>query len=90
MLETGKPIYPLRERERERERKRGERLSKPAQTDKYREHSMIRFVSGIPKYIWLSQHSNGEAYTFSCLQKDPTCKRVIPTLRHTSLPKLRN
>jgi hypothetical protein len=37
---------------------------------------MIRFVAGKPKYVWLSQHSNGEAYTFACLQKDSTGKRV--------------
>jgi len=37
---------------------------------------MIRFEDGIPKAVWLSQHSNGEAYTFSCLQKDSSGQRV--------------
>lgn len=37
---------------------------------------MIRFVNGEPKYVWFSQHSNGEAYTFSALKKDASGKRV--------------
>ncbi|KAF1832457.1 hypothetical protein BDW02DRAFT_425098 [Decorospora gaudefroyi] len=42
------------------------------------EHSMIRFVKGVPKYVWLSQHANGEAYTYKCLNKDvKTGKRPI-------------
>ncbi|KAF1848696.1 uncharacterized protein K460DRAFT_278395 [Cucurbitaria berberidis CBS 394.84] len=41
------------------------------------EHNMIRFKNGVPKAVWLSQHSNGEAYTFSCLKKDSSGKRPI-------------
>lgn len=37
---------------------------------------MIRFINSEPKYVWLSQHANGEAYTFSALQKDSKGKRV--------------
>lgn len=37
---------------------------------------MIRFEKGVPKTVWLSQHSNGEAYAFSCLQKDSSGQRV--------------
>ncbi|KAF3035655.1 hypothetical protein E8E12_002050 [Didymella heteroderae] len=33
------------------------------------EHVMIRFKGGKPKQVWLSQHSNGEAYTFDALEK---------------------
>ena len=44
--------------------------------DQYREHNMIRFINGEPKYIWLSQHANGEAFTFAALKKDASGKRV--------------
>jgi hypothetical protein len=37
---------------------------------------MIRFINGEPKYVWFSQHANGEAFTFSALQKDKSGKRV--------------
>lgn len=37
---------------------------------------MIRFENGTPKYIWLSQHGNGEAFTFAAMQKDKSGKRV--------------
>jgi hypothetical protein len=41
-----------------------------------REHNMIRFIGGEPKYVWFSQHANGEAFAFSALQKDQSGKRV--------------
>ena len=31
------------------------------------EHSMIRFVGGVPEYIYLSEHSGGSAYTYDAL-----------------------
>jgi hypothetical protein len=37
---------------------------------------MIRFVDGVPKYVWFSQHANGEAYTFEALAKDESGNRV--------------
>lgn len=37
---------------------------------------MIRFKGGVPKKVWLSQHANGEAYTFKALEKDASGKRV--------------
>ena len=33
------------------------------------EHNMIRFQNGVPSQVWYSQHSNGEAFTYSCLEK---------------------
>ncbi|KAF3045794.1 hypothetical protein E8E11_007871 [Didymella keratinophila] len=33
------------------------------------EHAMIRFKNNKPKKVWLSQHANGEAYTFHALKK---------------------
>ncbi|KAF2791963.1 hypothetical protein K505DRAFT_308528 [Melanomma pulvis-pyrius CBS 109.77] len=41
------------------------------------EHNMIRFVDGAPKYVWYSQHANGEAYTFAALKKDAAGKRPL-------------
>jgi len=32
---------------------------------------MIRFRDGIPEAMWFSQHSNGEAFTYECLEKYP-------------------
>jgi len=37
---------------------------------------MIRFINGIPKYVWFSQHANGEAFKFEILRKDASGKRV--------------
>lgn len=34
------------------------------------EHTMLRFQDGKPTYMWFSQHDNGEAFTYSCLEKD--------------------
>ena len=31
------------------------------------EHSMIRFVNGVPQYLYLSAHSGGAAYTFNAV-----------------------
>ncbi|KAL8935433.1 MAG: hypothetical protein Q9216_005425 [Gyalolechia sp. 2 TL-2023] len=33
------------------------------------EHNMIRFKNGIPQAIWYSQHSYGEAFTYSSVEK---------------------
>ncbi|KZF20450.1 hypothetical protein L228DRAFT_233066 [Xylona heveae TC161] len=33
------------------------------------EHNMIRFKNGIPQAVWFSQHDNGEAFTYNCLEK---------------------
>jgi len=33
------------------------------------EHNMIRFSNGIPQAVWYSQHSNGEAFTYECVEK---------------------
>ncbi|KAL8719964.1 MAG: hypothetical protein Q9225_003112 [Loekoesia sp. 1 TL-2023] len=33
------------------------------------EHNMIRFKNGVPQAIWYSQHSYGEAFTYSCVEK---------------------
>jgi hypothetical protein len=45
-------------------------------TDSVREHNMIRFINGVPKYVWYSQHANGEAFEFDILNKDGSGKRV--------------
>lgn len=37
---------------------------------------MVRFVDGVPKYVWMSQHGNGEAHKFKALEKDESGKRV--------------
>jgi hypothetical protein len=34
------------------------------------EHTMVRFVSGVPQAVWFSQHSGGEAFTYDAVQKD--------------------
>lgn len=33
------------------------------------EHNMIRFSLGIPQEIWYSQHGNGQAFTYDCVEK---------------------
>ncbi|KAI4237408.1 MAG: hypothetical protein L6R40_005900 [Gallowayella cf. fulva] len=33
------------------------------------EHNMIRFKNGVPQAIWYSQHSYGEAFTYSAVEK---------------------
>ena len=33
------------------------------------EHTMLRFQNGLPQAIWLSQHTNGEAFTYSAMNK---------------------
>lgn len=33
------------------------------------EHHMIRFKNGVPQAVWYSQHGNGQAFTYSCLEK---------------------
>lgn len=34
------------------------------------EHVMIRFVDKKPENVWLSQHADGQAFTFEALEKD--------------------
>ncbi|KAF2495154.1 hypothetical protein BU16DRAFT_527041 [Lophium mytilinum] len=38
---------------------------------------MVRFVNGEPKYVWYSQHSNGEAFQYRILKKDKSGKRPL-------------
>lgn len=46
------------------------------------EHNMVRFANGKPTAIWYSQHSNGEAFTYSATQKYNGGVRVcLHTLR---------
>lgn len=33
------------------------------------EHNMIRFRNGVPQTVWFSQHDNGEAFTYDCVEK---------------------
>lgn len=33
------------------------------------EHSMVRFVNGEPKWIYISQHNGGDAYTYEAVEK---------------------
>jgi len=33
------------------------------------EHNMIRFVDGVPKEMWFSQHGSGQAFKFDILEK---------------------
>ncbi|KAL8714163.1 MAG: hypothetical protein Q9220_001892 [cf. Caloplaca sp. 1 TL-2023] len=33
------------------------------------EHNMIRFKNGVPQAVWYSQHSYGEAFTYTTLEK---------------------
>lgn len=30
---------------------------------------MVRFSNGVPQYVWFSQHSNGQAFQYSTVQK---------------------
>ncbi|RMD43433.1 hypothetical protein DV735_g1781, partial [Chaetothyriales sp. CBS 134920] len=41
------------------------------------EHNMIRFVNGEPSAIYFSQHSSGQAFTFSVIDKDPASGRPL-------------
>jgi hypothetical protein len=34
------------------------------------EHNMIRFQDGVPQQVWYSQHSNGEAFTYTTVEKE--------------------
>ena len=49
---------------------------------------MIRFVNGVPETVWLSQHSNGMAFTYEAMEKE-NGRRVSScspaTLHETSL-----
>ncbi|OCK94289.1 uncharacterized protein K441DRAFT_660099 [Cenococcum geophilum 1.58] len=41
------------------------------------EQNMIRFSNGVPKYVWYSQHGNGEAFEYRVLKKDKSGKRPL-------------
>ncbi|RMZ75618.1 hypothetical protein DV738_g5389, partial [Chaetothyriales sp. CBS 135597] len=41
------------------------------------EHNMIRFVNGEPSAIYFSQHSSGQAFRFSVIDKDPNSGRPL-------------
>jgi hypothetical protein len=44
--------------------------------DDSREHHMVRFVNGVPKYVWYSQHATGQAFKYEVLKKDKSGFRV--------------
>jgi hypothetical protein len=33
------------------------------------EHTMVRFANGVPQAMWFSQHANGQAFTWSAVEK---------------------
>jgi len=33
------------------------------------EHNMVRFENGVPQAVWFSQHADGEAFTYSAVEK---------------------
>lgn len=33
------------------------------------EHTMVRFSNGVPQAVWYSQHSSGQAFTYSAVEK---------------------
>ena len=33
------------------------------------EHTMVRFINGVPSIVYYSQHSSGAAYTYSAVDK---------------------
>ncbi|KAF2807813.1 uncharacterized protein BDZ99DRAFT_489398 [Mytilinidion resinicola] len=41
------------------------------------EHNIVRFANGEPKYVWYSQHSNGQAFQYRVLKKDKSGKRPL-------------
>lgn len=50
---------------------------------------MIRFSNGTPRYVWYSQHANGEAFKYSVLRKSGLRVRKtsseIVTFAHNTL-----
>ena len=44
-------------------------LESPERLTLHREHNMIRFSNGVPTQMWFSQHEDGEAFTYDCLEK---------------------
>ena len=34
------------------------------------EHNMIRFINGKPTQMWFSQHGNGQAFTYTAVEKE--------------------
>ncbi|KAF1834183.1 hypothetical protein BDW02DRAFT_579811 [Decorospora gaudefroyi] len=33
------------------------------------EHTMVRFLNGVPQSMWFSQHANGQAFTYTTVEK---------------------
>ena len=46
--------------------------------DDIREHNMVRFINGVPKYVWYSQHASGQAFKYEVVKKDASGFRVSP------------
>jgi hypothetical protein len=40
------------------------------------EHTMVRFANGVPQAMWFSQHANGQAFTWSAIEKTPEGRPV--------------
>lgn len=41
------------------------------------EHNMIRFVDREPRWMHFSQHSDGHAYSWACVEKAADGKRIL-------------
>jgi hypothetical protein len=41
---------------------------------------MIRFIDQKPKFVWLSQHADGQAFTYSAMEKDKTGRVSISSV----------
>ena len=50
------------------------------------EHTLVRFINGKPKYVFVSEHYFGQAYTYDAVEK--LGKRVSQVHPQTSQPKL--
>ncbi|KAH7584962.1 uncharacterized protein GVI51_I10087 [Nakaseomyces glabratus] len=40
------------------------------------EHTLVRFYNGVPKYIWMSAHGGGSAYTYEAIEKKKRLRRI--------------
>lgn len=49
------------------------------------EHSMVRFVDGVPRWIFLSQHQGGDTYTFEAVEKKGQRVCLFSSLIHHPL-----
>lgn len=56
--------------------------------DDVREHNMVRFVNGVPKYVWYSQHASGQAFKYEAVKKDKSGFRVSHFGEQDRLSKL--